>query len=140
MFRRWGGSHGSERRASLRLAESDEIHLFSDGRSIGRAQLIEQSAGGLRLKGMPDLIAAADKVLSMRTGRAYEVDVVWAVGFEVGLRVRRVRRLWGAFAEPDFEPLRAKWLQGAHDQPGRGGAVDHTTGVPPSRNSLPGSL
>ncbi len=98
-----------QRRATERIPREGDVYLFDTDGVIGRANIVDDSACGLRLSGAEaDCYERLRYILIMHTGVAHRVELVWQQDGQAGFRVDRLN-MRGPTPDRGMEDLRAIW-------------------------------
>ena len=97
------------RREARRTSREGDVYLFSTTGIIGRANIVDESAHGLRLSGFkPECFEGLRYVLLMHSGVAHQVELVWDHDGHAGFSIRRLH-MRGPALDSGMEDLRAIW-------------------------------
>ena len=98
-----------QRRVTQRTPRDGDVYLFDTSGIIGRANVVDDSAHGLRLSGAePGCYERLRYALLMHSGVAHQVELVWKHDGQAGFRIHRLH-LRGPALDSGMEDLRAIW-------------------------------
>ncbi len=97
------------RRKARRTLREGDVYLFNTIGVIGQANIVDDSAHGLRLSGFkPECYEGLRYVLLMHSGVAHQVELVWEHDGHAGFSIQRLN-MRGPALDSGMENLRAIW-------------------------------